>query len=85
MVFRIQIPVAGEYGIALDRCGDRGLLLDLFDSDSTTKLASASGNGECPVLTHTFANSGVYALRVQMQSGTQAGDFFLALESTAPH
>jgi hypothetical protein len=81
--FRIEIPAAGEYGISLDGCGDRALVVDLLESDATTELASASGNRDCPVLTHSFADAGTYTLRVQMQSGTQAGDFFLALESTS--
>ena len=81
--FRLEIPAAGEYAISLDRCGKRELVLDLFESDAETELTSASSDGECPVLTHTFADAGSYALRVEMQSGTQAGDFFLSLQSTS--
>jgi hypothetical protein len=79
--FRMEIPTAGEYQISLDRCGDRALALDLFEHDATTEVASTSGQGECPVLLHAFADAGSYALRVQMLSGTYAGDFFLAFEA----
>jgi hypothetical protein len=81
--FRMEIPAAGEYRISLDACGDRVLLLDLFEEDATTEVASTSGEGECPVLTHAFADAGSYALRVQMLSGVYAGDFFLALETSS--
>ena len=78
-----EIPAAGEYQISLDACGDRTLRFDLFEDDTTTELTSTSGEGECPVLTHAFADAGSYALRIQMLSGGYAGDFFLAIESTS--
>ena len=79
--FRVEVPAAGEYSILLDRCGNRDLRLDLFGSEAETELASASSDGACPALTHSFADPGSYALRVEMQSGTQAGDFFLSVHS----
>lgn len=81
--FRIEISTAGTYRISLDGCGDRALLLDLFAGDATTPLASASGESACPVLTHPLAEAGSYVLRVDMLSGTYAGDFYLAVESTS--
>jgi hypothetical protein len=69
--------------LSTDRCGNRGLHINLFESDAETELASASSSGECPVLTYTFADAGSYSLRVEMQSGTQAGDFFLSVQSNA--
>lgn len=80
--FRTEIPAAGEYQIALDACGNRALQIDVFEDDTTTKVASTSGEGECPVLTHAFTDAGSYALRVKMLSGTTAGDFYMAVEST---
>ncbi|HEX2871296.1 MAG TPA: hypothetical protein VHP33_08570 [Polyangiaceae bacterium] len=79
--FRTEIPDAGEYRIALEACGDRRLELELFEQDATTSVATATGTGECPVLAHTFAAGGSYALRVRMVGGSYAGDFFLSLES----
>jgi hypothetical protein len=82
--FKMEVAAAGEYQILLDGCADRELRLDLLESDATTELASATEQGECPALTHTFEAPGSYALRVDMLSGTSAGDFFLSVEPTAP-
>lgn len=79
--FRVAIPVAGQYRISLDGCGDRALVLDVFESDAVTQVASASDEGKCSTLTHTFTDAGSYTLRIEMLSGVQAGDFFFAVES----
>jgi hypothetical protein len=80
--FRAEIPSAGEYAFVIDGCGDRRIVLNLFEADATTNLANTSDTLECPTLTHTFTAAGSYVLRVSMLGGTYAGDFFLGLEST---
>ncbi len=81
--FRAEVPSAGEYDFVIDACGDRGIELELFEEDAATSLASSSPTSECPTLTHAFTSAGSYALRVRMVDGSAAGDFYLALESSA--
>jgi hypothetical protein len=45
-------------------------------------VATAAGNGGCPVLAHTFAAEGTYALRARMVGGSDARDFYFSLESS---
>jgi len=82
--FIADIPSAGDYQVTIADCGDRTLQLDLFEEDATTELASTTGENECPVLAYTFAAPGRYPLRLEMLSGSYAGDFYLGLDSVPP-
>jgi len=77
--FRVEIPAAGLYRFGIDACNDRQLRLDLFESDGTTELESASGSGSCPLLMHQFAHAGTNLVRVAMLSGVSAGDFYFGV------
>lgn len=81
--FRAEIPAAGEYRVVVADCGDRDIELELFEEDATTAVASTSGTGACPVLAHELTTAGSYMLQVRMLGGSQAGDFYLSLESSS--
>jgi hypothetical protein len=81
--FRLAIEAPGEYRFSLPQCGDRGLLIELFESDAVAPLASAASASECASLTHSFAEAGTYLVHVKMQSGVYGGDFYLSVDPTA--
>lgn len=82
--FRVDISTAGEHRVAIDRCWDRDLRLTFLDPTGVDELATSDGNAdaECPSLTHRFDEPGNYVLKIEMDAGNSAGDFYVRVDTT---
>jgi hypothetical protein len=78
--FLVDVERSGGHRVALHRCSNRQLSLELFDESGASSLASTPASESCPALEHEFSEPGTYALRVEMTGGETAGDFFLSVD-----
>ena len=79
--FLVDVPSPGVQHFRVGSCGDRALTLTLYDQSGDSELTRVnSQGGTCPDLAYDFDQAQIHALQIELTGGTQAGDFFLAVQ-----